>query len=365
MSTPYPHFLSSHTLGDLQLSNRVALAPMTRARSGKDRVPKPMMAEYYTQRASAGLIITEATVISEQGIGWVESPGIYTDEMTEGWKQVVDAVHEKGGIIYLQLWHCGRASHSSFHNGEKSVSASAITINEESIHTPEGKKPHETPRALETDEIPGIVEDYRRAAERAKAAGFDGVEIHSANGYLLDQFLQSKTNQRDDQYGGSVENRTRFLLEVVDAVHSIWSIERMGVRLAPNGAFNDMGSSDYREQFTHVARELNMKKLGYLHVMDGLAFGFHNLGDPMTLKDFRGIFDQTLMGNCGYDAEMAEKAIADGDADMIAIGRPYISNPDYVERLQNGWPLADMADMKDWYSPTGAEGYTTFPAYAE
>ena len=206
-------------LHDLKLPNRIVLAPMTRSRAGTARIPNRLMAEYYAQRSSAGLLITEATTISEEANGWNESPGIYTDEMTEGWKHVVNAVHEKGGVIFLQLWHMGRSSHSSFHNGKPAVAPSAIKINEQYIHTPIGKQPHEVPRALETSEIPRVVDDYRRAAERAKAAGFDGVEIHGANGYLIDTFLQSKTNHRTDQYGGSVENRYRFLKEVVEARH--------------------------------------------------------------------------------------------------------------------------------------------------
>jgi N-ethylmaleimide reductase len=354
----------SFDLHDLKLPNRIALAPMTRSRAGKERTPNQLMAEYYAQRSDAGLLITEATTISEEANGWNESPGIYTDEMTEGWKHTVNAVHDKGGVIFLQLWHCGRASHSSFHNGEPAVAPSAIKIDEPYIHTPEGKQPHEVPRALETSEIPRLVDDYRLAAERAKAAGFDGIEVHSANGYLLDSFLQSKTNHRTDQYGGSVENRCRLLKEVIEGVSSVWPANRVGVRLSPNGSFNDMGSPDYREQFTFVASQLDNFGLAYLHVMDGLAFGFHELGDPMTLADFRKVFHGPLIGNCGYTQETAEKAIAEGHADLIAFGRPFISNPDLVQRFRNGWPLAEPAEMSDWYMPTGAKGYTDFPTYA-
>lgn len=348
------------TLHDLTLANRIVLAPMTRSRAGTARLPNQLMAEYYAQRSMAGLLITEATTISEEANGWNESPGIYTDEMTEGWKHTTNAVHEKGGVIFLQLWHMGRASHSSFHNGKPAVAPSAIKINEEYIHTPTGKQPHEVPRALETSEIPRVVGDYRRAAEQAMLAGFDGVEIHGANGYLIDAFLQSKTNHRTDQYGGSVENRSRFLKEVVKAVTSVVPANRVGVRLSPNGVFNDMGSPDYREQFTFVASELNRFGLAYLHVMDGLGFGFHNLGEPMTLAEFRKVFHGPLIGNCGYTQEIAEKAIANGHADLIAFGRPFISNPDLVERFRNGWPLAAEAPMSDWYSPTGEKGYTDY-----
>ncbi|AEF98530.1 alkene reductase [Methylomonas methanica] len=353
--------LSPYTLHDLELRNRVVLAPMTRSRAGKERLANAMMAEYYSQRASAGLIITEATTISEQANGWNESPGVYTDEMAQAWRQVTDAVHAKGGAIFLQLWHCGRASHCSFHGGEPAVAPSAIAINGDYIHTPNGKEAYETPRALETAEIPGIVEDYRRAAERAKHAGFDGVEIHAANGYLLDQFLQSKTNQRSDRYGGSTANRYRLLGEVIEAVCSVWPSQCIGVRLSPNGVFNDMGSSDYREQFSYVARQLDRLDLAYLHVMDGLAFGFHELGEPMGLAEFRQLFHGPLMGNCGYEQSCAEAAIASGNADLIAFGRPFISNPDLVERFARDAELNPLADMKDWYSPTGATGYIDFP----
>ncbi|MEW4488815.1 alkene reductase [Thalassoglobus sp. JC818] len=359
----FPNLFSSFQLRDLTVKNRIAMAPMTRGRSGVERIPNELMAEYYRQRSDAGLIITEATVVSEQGIGWNETPGIYTDEMRDGWKLITDAIHEVDGKVFLQLWHCGRASHSTFHNGERAVSASANAIDEEYIHTPEGKLPHEVPRALETDEIPMIVDDYADATRRAAEAGFDGVEIHAANGYLINQFLESKTNQRDDRYGGSIENRYRFLGEIVDATTSVWSPERVAVRLSPNGVFNGMGSPEYRELYTYAAQQLDRYGLAYLHVMDGLAFGFHELGSPMTLEEFRNIFRGPLMGNCGYDAETAEAQIESGNADLIAIGRPFLSNPDYVERIKNGWPLAEPADQTVWSSPTGAEGYTDFPAY--
>jgi N-ethylmaleimide reductase len=355
--------LSSFLMHDLELSNRIVLAPMTRSRAGERRVPNDLMAEYYAQRASSGLIITEATSISEQAIGWMDNPGIYNEAQSKGWAEIVDAVHAKGGRIFLQLWHCGRASHSSYHGGELPVAPSAIKINGDHIHTPQGKQPYETPRALETGEIPKILEDYRQAAGRAKQCGFDGIEIHSANGYLLDQFLQSKTNHRDDLYGGSVENRYRLLDEVLKTALSVWPSKRVGVRLSPNGSFNDMGSPDFRETFTYVVEQLKGFDLAYLHVLDGLAFGFHELGDPITLSELRKIFDGPLMGNCGYDQEKAEKAIQDGHADLIAIGRPYISNPDLVERFANDWPLNPDADMSVWYAPIGAKGYTDFPFY--
>lgn len=363
--TTSSNLLSPFSLHDLELRNRVALAPMTRGRAGVERLPNAMMAEYYKQRAGAGLLISEATTIAESANGWNESPGIYTDAMVEGWKQIVDAVHAEGSVIFLQLWHCGRASHSSFLNGQLPVAPSPIAIAGEGVHTPHGKQSHETPRALNTDEIPGIVDDYRAAAARAKEAGFDGVEIHSANGYLLDSFLQSRTNQRTDEYGGSKENRYRILHEVVTTVTEIWPANRIAVRLSPNGAFNDMGSPDYREQFTFVAQQLNSFGLAYLHVMDGLAFGFHELGEPMTLKEFRGLFEGPLMGNCGYSQTMAESRISAGDADLIAFGRPFISNPDLVYRFQHDLDLNPDAEMSTWYSSSGREGYTDFPMAVE
>jgi len=324
-----------------------------------------LMAEYYSQRASAGMIDSEATVVSKQGIGWLNSPGIYSDEQAEGWKTVVDAVHAKGSVMFLQLWHCGRASHSSFHeHGELPVAPSAIRLEGDAIHTPTGKHMHETPRALETKEVPLVVEDYRGAAERAKVAGFDGVEIHAANGYLIDQFLQSKTNHRTDRYGGGIENRYRFLDEIVNAILTVWPSNRVGVHLSPNGNFNDMGSPDFRETFLYVATQLNRYKPAYLHVMDGLAFGFHELGPAMTLAEFREVFGGPLIGNCGYAQETAEAAILSGLADLIAFGRPFISNPDLVERFANDWPLNPPADPKIYYS-FDEIGYTDFPRHNE
>ncbi|WP_100656098.1 alkene reductase [Alteromonas flava] len=346
------------------LKNRFVLAPLTRGRAGSERVPNALMAEYYQQRSSAGLLITEATTISAEGNGWVNSPGIYTAEMTAAWRQVTDTVHQQGSRIILQLWHCGRASHSDFHNGELPLSASAVKLEGDHIHTPQGKKSYEVPRAMTKDDIARTIEDYRKAADNAKQAGFDGVEIHAANGYLINQFLDGRSNQRDDEYGGSIENRYRFLGEVVDAVLSVWPASQVGVRLSPNGVFNDMGCDDYRELFTYVTQQLNKHALGYLHVMDGLAFGFHERGAPMQLSEFRPLFDGLLMGNCGYDQATAEQAIANGEADLIAFGRPYISNPDLPQRMQNGWPLAPADDMTYWYTD-GAQGYTDYATYRE
>lgn len=364
MTNDAQQLLTPFTLDGLALRNRVVLAPMTRARAGGERTANALMAEYYVQRAGAGLIIAEATAVSEQALGWVNSPGIYTDAQTAGWRIVTEAVHARGTPIFLQLWHCGRASHSSFRPDRSlPVSASAVKLKGDYIHTPEGKQPYETPRALRTEEIPAVVEDYRRAAQRAREAGFDGIELHAANGYLIDQFLQSKTNQRTDGYGGSLENRFRFLRQLVEAVLTVWPPGRVAVRLSPNGVYNDMGSPDFREQFLYAARQLARYGLGYLHVVDGLASGFHGLGEPLTLPEVRRVYDRPLMGNCGYTQTTAEAAIRHGHADLIAFGRPFISNPDLVERFTHGWPLAPDAPTKVWSAP-GPGGYTDYPAHS-
>lgn len=350
------------SLGDLKLKNRIAMAPMTRGRAGESRVPNELMTEHYLQRSSAGLIITEATVVSQQGIGWNGSPGIYTAEMVEGWKKLNEKLAPTGTQVFLQLWHCGRASHSDFHNGELPVSASAVKLNGDHIHTPLGSKEYETPRALTTEEVGQVVNDYKVAAQNAKDAGFSGIEVHSANGYLLNQFLDSKTNLRTDKYGGSIKNKYRLLAEVLQAVMEIWPSERVGVRLSPNGVFNDMGHEDFRETYLYVIKQLQKLNLGYVHIMDGLAFGFHEKGEPMTLGEFREHYDGTIIGNCGYSRQDAEERITNGVADIAAFGRPFISNPDLVERLQNGWKLNPFEDMSLWYT-SGAEGYIDYPRY--
>jgi len=356
------HLFNSLNLGNLTLKNRMVMAPMTRGRAGETRVPNEIMADYYFQRASAGLLITEATVVSEEGIGWIGSPGIYTSDMAQGWRKVTEKLKPTGTPLVLQLWHCGRASHSDFHDGKPPVSASAVKLEGDGVHTPFGKKDYEIPHALTLDEIKSTVEDFRKASVNAKEAGFSGVEVHAANGYLINQFLDSKSNTRTDQYGGSLENKYRFLKEVLDAVLDVWAPEQVGVRLSPNGVFNDMGSSDFRETFLYVAGELNKLNLGYLHVMDGLAFGFHEKGEPMTLSEFRKVYSGVLMGNCGYTKESAEERLSAGDADLAAFGRPYISNPDLVERFENDWSLAPFDDMTYWYTPD-AQGYNDYSPY--
>lgn len=353
--------LEPFTLGKLELKNRIVMAPLTRARAGLSRVPNDLMKRYYQQRQSAGLIIAEATTISTDGIGWQQSPGIYSNSQVDGWRKITEGVATP---IFLQLWHCGRASHSAFpeREGKLPAAPSSIILNDEGIHTPQGKLPYEKPRSLTVSEIKATINDYKEAAKRAKEAGFAGIEIHSANGYLLDQFLQSKTNQRTDEWGGNIERRFKLLQEVVEVCLSIWSPSQIGVRLSPNGIFNDMGSPDFRETFTYVASELNKYNLAYLHILDGLAFGFHNLGEPMSLAEFRRCFDGAIIGNCGYTKETAEERLLSGDGDLIAFGRPFISNPDLVERFTNNWPLAPDAAFEDWYS-FGEKGYADFLNY--
>jgi N-ethylmaleimide reductase len=352
----------STTLGDLTLKNRIVMAPMTRGRAGDSRIANDLMAEHYAQRAEAGLLITEATVISTAGIGWIGSPGIYTAEMADGWRRVTSRVLPTGSHIFLQLWHCGRASHPDFHQGRPPVSASAVPIEGDGIRTPLGKKPYEAPRPLDEAEIAATVQDFRQAALYAREAGFSGVEVHGANGYLINQFLDSKSNRRTDRYGGSPANKYRFLGEVLAAVLEVWPAQRVGVRLSPNGVFNDMGHPDFRETYLHVIKELARLQLGYVHIMDGLGFGFHGQGEPMTLAEFRAHYPGTIIGNCGYSKEDAERRLMAGELDLAAFGRPFITNPDLVTRLREGLALAPWDDMSTWYTP-GPQGYTDYPRF--
>ena len=366
-SSKFPYLLKPLRVGDLELRNRVVLAPLTRGRAGASRDPNALMAEYYRQRASGGLLISEAVGISEEGYGWNGAPGIYTEEQSKKWRQVTEAVHKEGGLIFLQLWHMGRASHSSFSIGAKypgTVSASAIAA-QGTVYTASGEKqPYEVPRALETDEIARVGEDYRRAARLAMEGGFDGVELHGANGYLIDQFLQSCSNKRDDKYGGSKENRYRFLEEILNAVKREVPSNRIGVRLSPNGIFGSMGSEDNDVMFPYVAERLSEHNLGYLHVMDGLGFGFHRKCKAVTLHEMKARFGGLVIGNVGFEPETAEGAIRTGAVDAVAFGRRYISNPDLVERIQNGHPLEDAPGMEFWYFG-GEQGYTTYKSFAE
>jgi N-ethylmaleimide reductase len=350
-------------LGAIALANRMIMAPLTRGRSGESRVPNDLMLEYYVQRASAGLIITEATQISEQGAGWAQTPGIHTPEQVEGWQRITEAVHQAGGKIVLQLWHTGRASHPDFQpEGALPVSASAIAAQGE-IHTPQGKKMRVAPRALRLDEIPGVVEQYAIATRNARAAGFDGVEIHAANGYLIDQFLRDGSNQRTDAYGGRIENRARFLLEVTDAVVNEWSSDRVGVRLSPYNPFNDMRDSDPIATFTFIAKALNPFNLAYLHLVEALPGHFLALeGVEPAAPHLRRKFENPMILNGGYDAQVGAAAIRGHEADAIAYGIPFIANPDLVERYRQGTALNE-ADPTTFYTHD-RKGYVDYPALA-
>ncbi len=348
-------------LGAIRLQNRIVMAPLTRGRAGVERVPNNLMLEYYTQRASAGLIITEATQISEQGIGWTDTPGIHTAEQVKGWQKITDGVRKQGGKIFLQLWHTGRASHPDFQpDGATPVSASAVKPAGE-VRVPTGKKPYVTPRPLKTEEIPSVVQQYVDATKRAQEAGFDGVEIHAANGYLIDQFLRDSTNQRTDAYGGSIENRARFMLEVTEAVVDAWSSDRVGIRLSPTNTFNDMSDRDPIALFTYATKALNQFNLAYLHVLEALPGHMlaNDIGEPVA-PHMRRAFKGTFMINGGYDAPMGAEAIDNGETDLVAYGVPFIANPDLPERFRQSAPL-NQPDISTFYTP-GAKGYTDYPA---
>ena len=346
-------------LGDITIPNRIVMAPLTRGRAGDSRTPNELMAQYYSQRASAGLIITEATPVSPQGYGWNGAPGIYTDAHEQAWKMVTKAVHDRGGRIFMQLWHMGRVSHPDFLDGETPVGPSAIAAAGDA-HTPLGKKPYITPRALDAKELPGIANTFAEGAKRAIRAGFDGVEIHSANGYLLDQFLRDGSNQRDDDFGGSIENRVRFPLMVAQAVVDAIGSQRVGIRISPTSQFNDMHDSDSIALFTHYAKELNTLDLAYLHVLEAFAEG-HILyaSGEFNTPHIRKAYSGHLMVNAGYDDKTGEAALENASADSVAYGFPFISNPDLVERYKEGKPL-NAPDFDTLYTP-GAKGYTDYP----
>jgi len=342
-------------LGAVTLKNRIVMAPLTRSRAVEDRVPNALMAEYYGQRADAGLILSEATAVTPMGVGYADTPGIWNDAQVEGWKQVTKAVHDKGGVIFLQLWHVGRISDPVFLDGQTPVAPSAIKpAGTVSLVRPQ--RPYVTPRALETDEIPQIVAAYRQGAENAKRAGFDGVQIHAANGYLIDQFLQDGTNHRTDAYGGSIENRARFLNEIADAVIEVWGADRVGVHLAPRGDSHDMSDSDPRALFSHVARQMALRGIAFLGVREHLA-------EDSVLEDIRAAFDGVVIANEGMTQEVAEKLVEDGRADAVAFGRDFIATPDLPRRFRDGLTLNDV-DFSTFYVG-GAKGYTDYPLAEE
>ena len=339
-------------IGDLELTNRIIMAPLTRCRAEPGRVPGELMVEYYRQRADAGLIISEATSVTPMGVGYPDTPGIWSAEQVQGWKKITDAVHAKGGKIVLQLWHVGRISDPIYLDGQLPVAPSAIKpAGHVSLVRP--MKDYETPRALETEEIAGIVEAYRKGAENAKEAGFDGVEIHGANGYLLDQFLQDSTNQRTDQYGGSLENRARLMLEVSDAVIGVWGAGRVGMHLAPRADSHDMGDSNRAETFGYVARELGKRGVAFICTRE--KEGEDSLG-PQLKQIFGGVY----IANERFTRDQANDWLASGKADAAAFGIPYIANPDLVERLRQNAPLNEP--KPELFYAQGAEGYTDYPS---
>ncbi len=350
-----PQLLDPMVMGGLRLPNRVIMAPLTRLRGTVDHIPTEVMIEYYTQRSSAGLIISEGIPVSPQGVGYSQVPGIWSEAQVEKWRQVTDAVHQAGGRIFAQIWHVGRISDPYFLNGESPVAPSAIAATGHvSLIRP--MKNFETPRALEASEIPGIIADYKRGAENAKAAGFDGVELHGANGYLLDQFLQDGTNHRTDAWGGTLEKRARLVLEATDAVAEVWGPERVGMHLAPRGDAHGISDSNPAETFGYVARELGIRKIAFLLAREYEGPGW--LG-PQLKEQFGG----TYIANEKFTRESAEEAIARRDCDAVAFGKLFIANPDLVERFREGAPLNEP-NAETFYTH-GTEGYVDYPALQE
>jgi len=349
-----PSLFDPMVAGDLHLKNRIVMAPLTRSRAGEDRVPNELMATYYAQRATAGLIITEATSVTPHGVGYERTPGIWSDEQIAGWRLTTDAVHAAGGKIVLQLWHVGRISDPSFLNGALPVAPSAIRpAGHVALLRPE--RAYVTPRALEIDELEGIVADFRKGAANAMKAGFDGVEVHAANGYLLDQFLQDSTNVRTDQYGGPIENRARLLLEVIDACTEVWGASRVGVHLAPRGDVSDMGDSDPVALFGYVASELGKRRIAFLCVRD--------TPDEISIgAALRDAFGGVYIVNQGIDKAKAEQLLDSGRGDAVAFGQMFIANPDLPVRLRNEGPFNPL-DSSTFFSP-GPKGYTDYPILA-
>ncbi|RXH26309.1 NADH:flavin oxidoreductase [Bradyrhizobium nanningense] len=350
-------------VGPYRLSHRIVMAPLTRMRSDPGDIPSDLMVKYYTQRASdGGLIVSEATPVSIRGYGYAGAPGIYSDTQIAGWQRVTDAVHANGGRIFLQLWHVGRQSHVDLQpNGEAPVAPSAIAA-EGHAYTKRGEAPFSMPRALELREIPGIIEEFRSGAERALRAGFDGVEIHGANGYLPDQFLQDGTNERTDEYGGPIENRARFLLEVTQAAISVWGSDRVGVRISPSGTYGSMSDSNPPATFGYVTTELDRLGIAYLHVVEPRIKGTEEISHgqaPIATQHLRPKFSRTLIAAGGFAPASAEAIVTSGDADLVAFGRHFISNPDLPERLRRGLPLSRY-DRSTFYGGD-ARGYTDYP----
>jgi N-ethylmaleimide reductase len=369
----FPSLFSPLKIGPYQLKHRLVMAPLTRMRAEKPSLaPRPLNVEYYAQRATpGGLIIAEASPIAATGFGSPGVPGIYSQAQIKGWRDVVDAVHARGCLIFLQLWHVGRVSHSSYQpRGVLPIAPSAVAISDAlKTATADGKvTTYETPRALETGEIAGVIDAYRQGAENALKAGFDGIEIHGANGYLIEQFLQSHTNLRTDQYGGSIENRTRFLMEVTQAVIGVWGADRVGVRLSPYGVANDSGEPDPMPLYTHAIKALDSLGLAYLHFVEPRSSGagraeVNHQNVPSAMVLFRSVWSGVLISAGGFTGESAEAAIAAGHADAIAFGRIFISNPDLPRRLRQGLPLTPY-NRATFYGGE-AKGYTDYPVYGE
>jgi len=351
-----PTLFDPLTIGSVTTTNRIFMAPLTRCRAEDDHVPGALMVEHYAQRASAGLLIAEATMVMEGNSAFWREPGIYSPAQVAGWKKVTDAVHAKGGKIFLQLWHGGRACHPLLNGGAQPVAPSALAIENDEVHTPEGKKPYVLPRALDDAEIPGIVEGFRLAAINAKDAGFDGVEIHGANGYLIDEFLRDGANQRSGPYGGSRENRARLLFDILIAVSTVWGSDRVGLRLSPLNSFNSMRDSDPIGLYTWLAEKLNDFRLAYLHVMRADLLQ-QQKGDVLTpiRKSYQGV----LVSNMFYTPQEAKQAVAEGSIDAVAFGTSYLANPDLPERLRAGAPL-NQPDPSTFYVP-GPKGYNDYP----
>jgi N-ethylmaleimide reductase len=354
----------ANTAGALKLANRIVMAPLTRNRAGRGLVPSQFAAEYYSQRATAGLIIAEATQVSPQAQGYADTPGSYTDAQVAGWKVVTDAVHAKGGKIVLQLWHTGRVSHTLFQkDGQAPVAPSAVRANTKTFVVGQGFVDVSEPRALQLDELPGIVADFRHAAARAIEAGFDGVELHGAHGYLLDAFLRDGTNRRTDAYGGAIENRARLILETARAVAEEIGADRLGVRLSPVSPAGDSRDSNPQALFEYVVDGLNPLGLAYLHVVEGATGGDRN-NEPFDYAALRERFEGVWMVNNGYDRTMALDAVASGRADLVSFGRAFIANPDLVRRLREDAPLNPLLDRETFYGG-GAHGYIDYPTLDE
>lgn len=353
---PFKQLFLPYQLGDIELANRLVMAPMTRSRAVERNVPNPIAATYYAQRASAGLIITEATQVSPQGVGYIRTPGIHSAEQVVGWSRITDAVHRADGKIFLQLWHVGRISHPDFQGGALPVAPSAIAAQGQ-VFTAKGPQQMVTPRALALAELPGIVEQFRRGAENAKSAGFDGVELHGANGYLLDQFTRDGSNTRTDDYGGAVENRARLPLEVTKAVIDVWGADRVGYRVSPNGVFNSMSDSNPIETFSYLAEQLNKLGIVYLHVVDPVADGAKRISPVLRRK-----FDRSYIVNGGFDLDSANAAIRSGEADLVAFGTRFLANPDLPQRYRIEVPL-NVADQATFYAGED-KGFTDYPTLA-